>query len=317
MKVILLDGPDGSGKSTLADTLVKRGYQLIHFGVPPKEALKSEHTIFHFYLDQLYDMTRQHEHVVCDRSHLAEPIYGRVMRGGTKLTPRAEALLERYLEALDAQVVICLPRDYRISYNNWIARKGTEYVKESDDFRKIWKGYAHLLFNQKRNQNFLWYDYTRHQVGRFADALEKLAGHPLPDGMVGSQRPRFLFVGERPSAEGGKHDASMDLPFLSPNNSSGWFFDRLKDAGYQEYEMAFINAYKANGDPTNFDDLMACRFWQHISAVVALGQPAIQALFKAGLKCLPFAHPQFVKRFKSKDVEAYVLALADIRRRSR
>jgi uracil-DNA glycosylase len=311
-----LDGIDGSGKTTLAQALrQKEGYQIKHFGVPPTEALRSEQSIFRFYLDPMYEAVEGLvPHTVFDRSHLAEPIYGPVMRGGTAMTYRVEALLERYIEAVDGQIVICLP-PYRVAFNNWVARKGLEYVKEASSFRKIYEGYAHLLFNQKRNHNFIWYDYTRNYCPSFANGLMAFNGCPLPAGVVGSQRPRFLFVGERP----GSGNENRDLPFLSPENCSGFLFDCLQQAGYKEHELAFVNAWKGDGTNTYLgpilEDLYNVR--KSLSCVIALGEAARKALFSIDAKCVPLAHPQHVKRFKSREAKRYIEVLKDLRRRSR
>ena len=325
MNVIVLDGPDGSGKTTLANLLVSKGFSLIHFGVPPVEARKNENSIFHFYLDPIYHhlmipRSTVVPKLVLDRSHLAEPIYGNVMRDGTVMTHRVEMLLERYLEAVDAQIVICLP-PYRTALNNWIKRKEMQYVKDAPEFRRIYQGYAKLLFNRKRNRNFVWFDYTRHKVDSFANSLMNVNGDPLPYGVVGSQRPRFLFVGERTSDENGQNP-TIDLPFLSPNNCSGWLFDRMKEACFQEHEVAFtnvfINRYFETGEERQDVKALVERFkLTGLSTVIALGHTAAKVLNEQGIRYIPITHPQFAKRFKTKEKGAYVHLLKEIRRGAR
>src|SRR6267142_3838940 len=99
MNTIVLEGVDGSGKSTLAAALEKLGYKVVHFGVPPKSAQRSEEAIFNFFMKPLYNLTQAGKPVVLDRLHLSDRIYGPVMRGHSPLTLRAELLIERYLEA--------------------------------------------------------------------------------------------------------------------------------------------------------------------------------------------------------------------------
>ena len=314
MNTIVLDGPDGSGKTSLAQKLVNgHGYHKLHFGVPSAADLSSELSMFHFYFDALYKANRERDRVVADRSHLSEPIYGPVMRGGTKLTYRVEALVERYLEAIDAQVVICLP-PYRISFNNWVRRKGEEYVKHVDDFKRIYAGYERLLFNRKRNRNFIWYDYTRHDAVGFVSALTSITGHPLPYGVVGSQRPRFLFVGERP---GNSNDDTHNFAFLTPEGSSGWLFDRIQEAGYQEHEVAFTNAFFRDGGNVELTLLYDKLLLRGLQQVVALGKIADKALTAAQIPHVAVEHPQFSKRFKSHNLNKYVYALEEIRRRTK
>jgi uracil-DNA glycosylase len=254
--------------------------------------------------------------LVTDRSHLSEPIYGPIMRDGTVMTYRVEALLERYFEAIDAQIVICLP-PYRTAFNNWVVRKGSEYVQKSTAFRKIYDAYTQLLFNQKRNRNFVWFDFTRHDAESFAGSLMRVSGYPLPPDVVGSQRPRFLFVGERP----GNSDSDMhNYAFLSVDNCSGWLFDRLNEAGYQEHEIAFTNAFRRDGTSVEFEQLVAYLKGKGLSRIIALGKVAEEALTAQsikdgdGLDVVVSPHPQYVKRFQGKDLAAYVYSLKELRR---
>jgi len=304
VKTIILEGPDGAGKSTLARALKQLDYAVVPFGVPPVEAQASEETMFRFFFDDLYKWSIASEPVVFDRLHLSERIYAPWMREGTQMSERNELLIERYIEAIDGQIVICLP-PYRTCFQNWIekGKTGQEYVKESGTFQRIYEGYTELLFDTKRNQSLLWYDYTRRNAHSFALALKHIQGRALGPGMVGSQRPRFLFVGERANG-------LPDLPFMTPNDSSGWLFDVLNDAGFKERDIAFINTFKADGTPWYTPEFKQC----NSSTVITLGKVAHEAWGELPHEQLE--HPQYMKRFKNGERYEYVKRLEQIRRNS-
>lgn len=237
MNIIILEGPDGAGKSTMAAILAEKGYQRQNFGVPPEEIQGDEEQLFRFFLDPLIKAEVAGGRYVFDRLHLSDRIYAPLMRGGTAMTYRAEALIERYTEAIDAQIVICLP-PRREAFQNWLKRKEIEYVPNAKTYHLIYNSYVKLLFNAKRNRHFVWYDYTRHFATSMVNALVGLSGLPLNQNMVGSQKPRFLFICDEPGTW---------LPLMTTRGYPGWFFNTLQEAGYQEHEMAFVNTNGADG----------------------------------------------------------------------
>jgi hypothetical protein len=317
VKTIILEGPDGAGKSTLAKAFADVGYHIVPFGVPPKAAQRSEESIFHFFFDRVYEWQTAHDHpVVFDRFHLSDRIYGPLMRGGTPMTPRAEALIERYLEAIDAQVILCLP-PRRTAFANWRARPGQEYVKDFRIFEKVYDGYVNLLFDDIRNRNFLWYDFTRVRTGSFVNGVKDWHGWPLPAGVVGSQRPKFLFIGERPGPGEGP-----DLPFVTPRNCSGWLFDAIREAGYEESEIAFANAASNTGTLWDLESIANDLRRRNCGelTIIALGKFAAERMLNSCAcepACHQLPHPQYAKRFESKHRPSYVSTLRKIRREAK
>lgn len=76
--LIILEGCDNTGKSTFAVAAAARvGAMVQHFG-PPKDA-------FAEYMDALYDYEHNGKHVIFDRFHLGEEVYGPLYRGGSQL----------------------------------------------------------------------------------------------------------------------------------------------------------------------------------------------------------------------------------------
>lgn len=301
MNLIILEGPDGTGKSTLAHELEQQGFKNIHFGVPPASAQASEEAMFRFFFEPLYASSVP---VVFDRLHLSDRIYGPLMRGGSPMSLRAEILIERYIEAADGQVVICLP-PRRVAFSNWLTRQteGGEYVQHARVFNAVYDGYMRLLFSHSRNRNYVWYDYTRHRTHAFANSLIRLYGTSLPIGWVGSQTPRFLFVGERANG-------LPDLPFMTTRNSSGWLYDVLNDAGYEEREIAFMNVLNSEGEvnlPTRISAIDAAE------TIISLGAIAHSRLVEFNINHLNIEHPQYVKRFGINGRQDYVERLRNIR----
>lgn len=229
MRVIILEGPDGSGKSTLAAELVERqGYKLLKFGIPPPEARVSEESIFHFFYDPLYSAAQEPNlKIVCDRFHISDAIYGAVMRKEWVMTPDVQNILERYIEAIDGQIVMCIPPK-RVALANWLGRQKDEYVQDAVKFSSVYNQYVNRLFNVRLNRNYIWYDYTRWNYRSVAKSLEKIEGNPLPAGMVGSQRPRFIFV----------------VPGMKFDDMTGSYMKLTRKvfrSGYKEHEIAFCN----------------------------------------------------------------------------
>lgn len=214
MKVIILEGPDGSGKTTLAKVLAEdHKYKIVHNGPPETKELDL------FYIGQLYGANSDSKPTVFDRLHLGERIYGNVMRNKSLINPMEEKIIERHSEAMDAQIVLCLP-PWRIVLENWVRNAANEYVDSVAKLETIYDAYLKLLYS---GRPYVWFDYTRHRVHSFAEALTRLQGNPLPKGVIGSQRPRFLFLT-------GKMTAKMN--------------SNIFHAGFNEQEIAFTDDIK-------------------------------------------------------------------------
>lgn len=301
MNLIILEGPDGAGKTTLARALAQHGYHRAHAGPPPASA-NSEEKIFQRYLRPLLKVGARP--AVFDRWHLGEPIYGRVCRGKTYFTPRAEDLVERQLAAVGAQVVICLP-PWRHVLVTWLARKRFEYVKTADQLREIYWAYYELYRDRAAARGYVLYDYTRHRPSYFVESLLAGQNETLPAGLTGYPGARFLLVGERAADR-------RSPPFLTTQNCSGFLYDCLRVAGYEERDLCFANAVA----PRDHEKIQAVLAWarQRRLTIVALGRLAERAALSSGEKFYALAHPQFVKRFRQEEKDQYICRLREIRR---
>lgn len=295
MQTIILEGPDGSGKSTLASFLVSHhDYEPVHFGVP-----KPEEKPYDVYMEALIASQSPEKATVFDRLHLGELIYGTVMRKKSRITMKELDLVERYIESIDGQVVICLP-PYRRALHNWLARKGKEYIEKQNDFRRVYDMYVDMLM--ERNRNYIWFDYTRWNALSVANSLVAMYGKRNHYRVMGSQRPRFLFVVNRNSGP-------WDLPAMQD--------DRLNQAltlsGFEESELAFTAAYGQAGDrQTRFGERFSA--FENKPLIVAVGDEAHRCLSEEAIFHVVIQDPE---KLKKKQLEAYVHKLAALRRNTK
>ncbi|KKL13373.1 hypothetical protein LCGC14_2526420, partial [marine sediment metagenome] len=96
--LVLLEGADGVGKSTLAKELCgEYGYDYLHFLIP------DEHPV-DYWFKELVKIKRP---TVIDRLHLSEDAYGPIFRGGSQLSDLDRWLVEGWLWARRAVLVVC------------------------------------------------------------------------------------------------------------------------------------------------------------------------------------------------------------------
>lgn len=289
MRFIILEGPDGSGKTTLARSLNERGYKYIRNGPPTEE---EERDPLGWWIRQL--LAVGDEKVVFDRLHLSHLIYGSTMRGQCESNETHELLLERYINAIGGQVVLCLP-PWRIVFKNWLDNIPAEYVQSPDKLRIIYELYLELLYKRRP---YLWFDYTRQRLKQFTSSLIVAENYMLREGYVGSPAARFVFVGERCTDE-------TKLPFMSMKGSAGYLHECIMAAGYEEHEIAFTNAVSPTGYTTNLGDMKA--------SYIALGNVARQALNDQLVSCTTIEHP----RYQHESDNDYIEKLRKIRRETK
>jgi len=103
---------------------------------------------------------------------------------------------------------------------------------------------------------------------------------------------KILIVGDRPSKEPA---LGINIPFCSDDNCSGWLNKQLS---IDEDHLQWINSADLNGHSTSFLELS-----QRLPAkiVIALGNNASKWLTTLGVDHVKTYHPQFWKRFHSKE----------------
>lgn len=118
------------------------------------------------------------------------------------------------------------------------------------------------------------------------------------DGFV-DEKKTILIVGDMPGPGAPQTDDFHHTPFYAKNNCSGWLNAQLIVNNILEDKLLWINAADWKGVPTDASKIPFKQF----SYVVALGGNAEKWAKKnaPAEKIVKFHHPQYQKRFKSKE----------------
>lgn len=160
MTLFYLEGPDASGKTTLINELMDEENDIfIHNGVYPSTAdaiFRYDYQLFEY--EQLMLNTSGKFNFFLDRGFMAENIYGPIMRDTRIEGPEYMKLLNKMID-LKVVLILCVPPiDTCVCV--WSKRKEVEYVKNMENFMKIWEGYARLYRNPPLGIKSYHYDYT-------------------------------------------------------------------------------------------------------------------------------------------------------------
>jgi hypothetical protein len=288
---------------------VKLGFEYVHNGPP-----QPDEDLFETYTKQILRFGLQD--VVFDRLHLGELVYGTIVRDKSLLTIEQIRLLNRLIYSRGATTFFCLPKLPTI-LANWEARRDHEYVKSASEMERITNFYYTLMYE---------YQGLNHQVIDYENYLgpnEWKTPRDTPflnESVIGNPKAKFLFVGEK---AGGPHD----LAFYSDQRSSHFLNECLWEAGYQEHELAFTNAYTMGGKPRRIETLTGARHrdlqretsyrtFDGPQTIITLGELAHRRCEIEELEHFQAPHPQYIKRFKSRQRWRYVELLRTFREAS-
>lgn len=313
-RLLILEGPDGAGKSTLAAELAKRGWRAHHHGSYPDDGDR----LWERYLFSMLPAASDLADVVLDRAWQAEPIYGRVHRGGrNRLEPWQERMLERVALGVNALVVWCRPSLAHCS-ETFRNRKGKEMLADTAALASVYRLYAAIEGSYARLPS-MTYDFERDgPPDEFAKLLDESTSTLNSGPGIGAWRPGevTLLVGEAPGIDGGPR---WHLPFvsLSRGGCSAWLADKLNvkwsspRPAVHERELYWVNAYRdaEHRDETNPEFVERLR----PRGVVALGDVAARWCDRYHLDFVAVPHPQYWKRFHQKAKRPYPL-VKEIRR---
>lgn len=296
MTCIIVEGPDGAGKTTLIEALrAKQRWS----GVDHHGAYLDETAIARHYLASLYAaLVKPKRLQLMDRSWIAEPIYGAVMRGGlNRIQPYQLRMLNRVAMGVSTVVVLCLP-PFEACEAAWKDRLEREYPQRAEQLRMIYDGYSNWFEMVKtRNEGapVILYDYTRYTDARarIEQTIAEVIDNSLnlgpgigacPGPVYGDQT---LLIGDEVSEHG-----HARLPFVSMTRSgcSAWLADQLDKWDVHEGQLYWVN--QAELHPDDFHGTL-----DQFKRIVALGGNAAAWCEQEGFEHIVVPHPQYWKRF--------------------
>lgn len=287
--VIIIEGPDGAGKTVLAKQLCsKYNLDYHHEGPPPRHVDALE------YYGSILNTA---ERTVFDRLALGERIYGPMLRGKDGLGgDNGWRIFNRLVKARCAYQIMCIPPFFS-ALANWNSGR-IELFKDKALFETSYKGFLALSHTADHVYNYL-------EPNGLKILHTMLEAHDrdtvsLPDRYIGNPAGRYLFVGHQGSNPGALHA----LPFFSTKNSSGYLWQALDLAGYEDDEYAVVNAYSHNWQ----NPVRLLRF----EKVIALGNAASHLCDEQEVPHVKIPHPQFWKRFNH-GIENYAQLLREQR----
>ena len=158
-KLLYIEGPDHSGKTTLIEKIRKEQDRFYHNGVfnSPQEAYFAYKMQIMCYEEDNFE--NDIITTIMDRGPCAEQIYGSIMRNQNMSAPMLEDLL-LHLNRVEAHMIICLP-PMITCLEGWMSRRDQEYVKDTELYKDVWRGYNDLLQSAENIPlEITHYDYT-------------------------------------------------------------------------------------------------------------------------------------------------------------
>ena len=297
--VILIEGPDGSGKTTLAGQLMLLGFGYVHMSVPRPARNPLTYWLARF-------KGRPHP-LVIDRMHWSEDVYGPLTRGGSALSDLDRWVLEGWLMAHDAKIVLCLPPVEAV-LENVALDSGAPNHADAGLVRAVYEEYRlgrDVPGHWPTSLPVLNYDYTAEKATALLRRLGLATSRALPadhEG-IGSPRPPWVFVGDRH----GSCRGPCGVPFVFRSACGDYLRRALCGAGLGLADYHVLDGWLWNDDGTvRPHDIFGNWQWR-LRPHIALGRSAECALAEA--RITPWAslpHPQYWSRFRGRDLDGYV-----------
>ena len=310
MALILLEGVDGGGKSTLADRIADTFTFLtedqpnpptvtrIHKGKPTPNLDAFQEYELPLERFDLRDRVRsKRDLVIMDRWHVGEMPYGKLYRNHSRLDDTGMLHLELTLSAMGAVKVLVQPDDVDLVKFR-LKERGEDFLQpEHVEWVYFW-------YEGHRK----WYGYTRASDTSPSELIQAardraLGDHPAAplswSGYVGGPTPRLLLVGDQRN-DGPRSRLEFPRAFTPWDNagSAKYLMSTLILAGMRQ-GVGIVNAHEAGVD---------LRLVEKIDpkpTVVALGRQASKSLTDLGVEHEAVPHPQWVRRFRSKQMGWY------------
>jgi energy-coupling factor transporter ATP-binding protein EcfA2 len=309
--LILLEGPDGAGKSSLAQALNTRlpDATLLHAGPPTRHPLFEYETPIYWPMNYRPGGGR---HVICDRWHLGETIYPRLLTRTSQLDVASKRHIELFLRSRGALLVLVTVDPDMLAER--IDTRGDDLIKPEaaswllDEYWESMRNsiLPHVSVLGKKQEQ----DFNVDLIVSRAEAAEAQVTQLAPyTTYVGTEHPTTLLLGDTRNlattdvrrmavseAELREHVRSPAfMPF--PSTSGRYLLDSLAQLEGFEFEWQNIGIANAcdNDDPY--------ALWN------TLGRPFTIVLGKHAGDRVGWGHhvdhPQFVRRFHHSERKAY------------
>lgn len=286
--ITILEGPDGAGKTYLQSQLLQFWGESVA-DVPKPLGLHQGPYDGNPLMETLEALGPVHlpdHHLICDRLHLGERVYGPLVRGNDTLGWPRQRMLERALLGMGGvSQVICYPPFERIEWDGELPPFGHGHDDDPEDVHKL------IYMAYKTVPSMLptvTYDWTRQDVGWLLQELQHVRSPVNPGPGIGWwEEGVILIVGERVNTN---TDGPM-LPFVGEGGSSLWLAEHLDDV--DERWLYWVNAHtpdQREEDPAFIDELRPAH-------VIGLGAVASEWLTRHGHDHERLNHPQYHKRF--------------------
>lgn len=150
--LIIIEGCDGVGKSTLAEKLIAAtSGTLLHRGPPEKDPLLEYTEELQSYRPRdpykgIPDASVKERHIICDRWHWGELVYGPIYRGETKLGWEGMQQVDSFLLLRGALIVwVWEPVDV---LNKRLEERGDDYI-DVTHVPDICKAYSEVAWQSR------------------------------------------------------------------------------------------------------------------------------------------------------------------------
>lgn len=297
MTFICLEGVDGAGKTTLANAVIERlekqfpGEQIdyMHRGQLERDPIDE-------YALDVEDYTPHvGRHIVADRWHWGERIYGPLYRDDSALTVPGFRWVELFLKARGVSVWNVTAGLETIE--NRLRVRGEDYL-QSHDIEYVWDGFKKiakkslLTGGEARTDEFSPEKLSEAIVAEAIWTEERAASVFRPE-YIGRHLPNVLLVGDAP---GNAEPGVTRAPFIARGQSSGKFLlEALPETWWRAVGVV-------NAQDTDIPSLVEKLFNPDI---VALGSAASEALNDLDVDHSIVPHPQKIRRFHHKEMSAY------------
>lgn len=288
--LIIVEGCDKVGKSTIIDEimdLLPNSAQTWHRG-PLKR-----HPLVEYEAALINYRPGTDDHIVCDRWHVGETIYGPLLRGKSELTPAMKRHVEMFLQSRGAlRVVLDAPWSAVSTRLN-----GTDPIGMDDAARVLtaYRDYADAEHWSVPGQSVAYSAQWYVSLAKIYEAngieLSQFRSY------VGGRTPDVLLLGHQRHPKTKSDRPDYPSAFVPYRDTSGDFLLNALEADGRLKNYGLANAGEDN----------IRHLWETLDRprIVALGKESQALCNAAGLHHQAVPHPQYIRRFENATSEYY------------